>query len=136
MWLEPKTDWVSTDKINFSDFNRIKNNIAYLKDKAYELYVPFSFTDMGEDKVSYSEFPYADEFNNLERNLDAFKDNLYPFWSGETKEWVENQYTPTYEDLNRIESACLYIYNGLKRQESATTRLSFTLGTSASDIRI
>lgn len=136
MWLDPKTDWVSTDKINFSDYNRIKNNIAYLKDKAFELCVPFEFQEMGSDKASYYDIPYADEFDNLERNLDAFKDNLYPFWLGDTKEWVENQYTPTYEDLNRIESACFTIYNGLKRQESCTNRLSVTLGTKPSDIRI
>lgn len=32
-WIEPKTDWTSQDTFNFSDYNRIKNNIAYLENE-------------------------------------------------------------------------------------------------------
>lgn len=30
-WLTPKTDWKESDYFNIEDYNRIKNNIAYLK---------------------------------------------------------------------------------------------------------
>ena len=33
-WIEPKTDWVSTDYFNIEDYNRIIGNIIYLKDFA------------------------------------------------------------------------------------------------------
>ena len=36
-WIKPKTNWASTDKMNLEDYNRIKNNILYLKEKANEV---------------------------------------------------------------------------------------------------
>lgn len=36
-WIKPKTNWVSTDRMNLEDYNRIKNNITYLKEKANEV---------------------------------------------------------------------------------------------------
>ena len=65
MWIEPKTNWVSTDYFNYSDYNRIKNNIAHLRDLSLSLYVNYQYKDMGVDKSGYSEFPYADEFNAI-----------------------------------------------------------------------
>lgn len=66
MWIEPKTDWVITDSFNFEDYNRIKNNIAYLYEMALNFYSSIQLEDMGSDKIGYNEFPYAEEFNRLE----------------------------------------------------------------------
>ena len=41
-WIKPKTNWASTDKMNLEDYNRIKNNILYLKEKANEVNKEFS----------------------------------------------------------------------------------------------
>lgn len=128
MWLEPKTDWVSSDYINFSDYNRIKNNIAYLKSLALSLYPPFVCEELGEDKTLYSDFPYADEFNVLENNLDCIRTHTYAFFGDEAKQWYPNNRTPTFEDLNRLESACLKLYEGLNTQYSSKVRLSVRLG--------
>lgn len=38
-WIQPKTDWVATDYFNAEDYNRIKNNIAYLKNFTDDLFV-------------------------------------------------------------------------------------------------
>lgn len=65
MWIEPKTDWAITDSFNFEDYNRIKNNIAYLRERALSFYSTVPFEDMGSDKIGYNEFPYAEEFNRL-----------------------------------------------------------------------
>jgi len=97
--------------------------------------VEFPFKDMGNDKISYAEFPYADEFNALEDNLDSIKKHTFPFDTSEKKTWYENQATPTYKDLNRMETACLYLYEGLKSQLSIKTRLSITLGRGISTIK-
>lgn len=128
MWQEPKTDWLPTDYFNFEDYNRIKNNIAYLREQALKLYIDFPFTEMGDDKAGYADFPYAEEFNALEDNLESLNDNTYAFYEGENKNWYANNRTPTFEDFNRLESACLKLYDGFNRQEAIKRRLGFKLG--------
>lgn len=129
MWTEPKTDWVAGDYFNISDYNRIKNNIAYLRELALTVYTNFPFEDMGVDKTSYSQYPYADEFNALENNLESLRQNTFLFDDSEAKQWYENQRTPNYEDFNRLERACLLFKEGLESQKSMKRRLSFRLGT-------
>lgn len=129
MWTEPKTDWVAGDYFNISDYNRIKNNIAYLRELALTVYTNFPFEDMGVDKTSYSQYPYADEFSVLENNLESLRQNTFLFDDSEAKQWYENQRTPNYEDFNRLERACLLFKEGLESQKSMKRRLSFRLGT-------
>ena len=128
MWTEPKTDWESTDYFNLTDYNRIKNNIAYLRELALEVFVDFPFEDMGDDKSSYSEYPYADEFNAMENNLESMRENTFLFDDSEPKQWYENQRTPNYEDFNRLENACLLFYNGFNGIKENKRRLPFRLG--------
>lgn len=128
MWSEPKTNWVQSDRFNFSDYNRIKNNIAYLKEIAIEIYLDFPFEDMGADKVSYADYPYADEFTKLESNLERIRVNTFRFDDSESKTWYENQRTPSYKDFNRIEMACLKFYKGLESVKANKGKLSLRLG--------
>lgn len=128
MWTEPKVDWTRNNYINYTDYNRIKNNIEYLRELALMLYPDFSFFDMGSDKSGYADFPYADEFNLIESNLESIKNHTYGFCFFESKQWYDNQPTLTYEDLNRIESTCLYMYKGLTKQMELKQRLSIRLG--------
>lgn len=129
MWIEPKTDWVESDIVRYSDYNRIKNNIAYLRELALTVYPSFPFADMGDDKTAYSQFPYADEFTNLENNLESLRKNTFLFDDSESKEWYANAWTPNYEDFNRLERACLLFYQGFNSQKENKRRLSFRLGT-------
>lgn len=128
MWTEPKTNWVSTDYVNYSDYNRIKNNIEYLLELSLELFPDFTFEDMGEDKNSYSQYPYADEFTALENNLESLRQNTFLFDNSGSKEWYDNMATPTYEDFNRLESACLSFKNGLDITKENKRKLSFRCG--------
>ena len=130
MWTEPKTDWVSTDYFNLTDYNRIKNNIAYLRELALEVCVDFPWEDMGDDKSSYAEYPYADEFNALEDNLESLRENTFLFDDADAKQWYENQIVPDYEDFNRLERACLLFYNGFNSIKENKRRLPFRLGAS------
>lgn len=129
MWQEPKTDWTADDYVNMSDYNRIKNNIAYLRELALKVYVDFPWADMGVDKTSYAQYPYADEFNTLENNLESLRQNTFLFDDSDPKQWYENQRTPNYEDFNRLERACLLFKEGFESQKSMKRRLSFRLGT-------
>ena len=128
MWKEPKTDWTADDYFNLSDYNRIKNNISYLRELALEVYVMFPWQDMGSDKTSYAEYPYADEFNALENNLQFLRENTFQFDTDVKKQWYENVRTPNYEDFNRLERACLFFYNGFSSIKQNKQRLSFRLG--------
>lgn len=134
MWTEPKTDWAITDSFNFADYNRIKNNIAYLRKMALSFYSTVPFEDMGDDKNGYNEFPYAEEFNRLEDNLELLRNSTFIFNNEEKKTWYANEKTPDFEDFNRIERICLDCYNGLQRYRPR--RLSITLGMATTDLKI
>lgn len=126
-WITPKIDWTNESYFNVEDYNRIKNNINYLKDLAYSLYISFAFTPMGADKA-YTDFPYASEFNAFEDNLEGIKKNTYPFYTTNKKTYYDNQVFATSSDLNRIESACLKLYAGLTIQKSNKKKLALRLG--------
>lgn len=134
MWTEPKTDWAITDSFNFEDYNRIKNNIAYLRKMALSFYSTVPFEDMGDDKNGYNEFPYAEEFNRLENNLELLRNSTFIFNNEEKKTWYANEKTPDFEDFNRIERICLDYYKGLQRYRPR--RLSITLGMATTDLKI
>ena len=126
-WATPKTNWVKTDRINYVDYNRIKNNLAYLRDLAGQLYREFNIT-VDPDKGQYSSWPYASEINHLEDNLETIRGHTYPFATGQRRTYYGNVPTIDWQELNRLESATLLIYNNLRGQEEGKRRLSFRLG--------
>ena len=63
IWKPPKTNWKSTDKFNWSDYNRIKNNLKWMHEKACELYKSFEIDDMGEDIRDYRTYWEVRFFN-------------------------------------------------------------------------
>lgn len=126
-WQAPKTDWKSTDYFNIGDYNRIIGNLAALRELAVQVYPVFHLDSMGAEK-QYSDYIYADEINRIEKNLTTVCERTYPFAIGTQKTYYANQPTPDYAEFNRIESACLVIYQNLNGQISGRNRLSFTLG--------
>lgn len=126
-WQIPKTDWMQEDTVNIRDYNRWKNNIAYLREMSLEVYKAYTLADMGADKT-YMDYIYADEINTIEANLTALCDHTYPFLIGEQQTYYPNQPTPDYSEFNRIESACLLMYNSLIGQIAGRKRLAIRLG--------
>lgn len=111
----PKTDWNENSYFSYGAYNRIKNNIQYLIDLSFELFQEYEYEEMGDDKT-YSDFPYADEFNVIEMNLKLLHDRTYGFVEytfSDVKSWYPNQQTPSYEDMNRYEQMAVDYYNGL-----------------------
>ena len=128
-WTEPKTDWVSTDRFNIQDYNRIKGNLEHLRDKAAELLPAFELQDMGEEKTDYAGFFYADEFNLIEKNLETVNRNTFLQDYGELQTFFDNGPFIKWDELNRIESAILRIYNNLQSQHDGRRMFTFMLGT-------
>lgn len=126
-WITPKTNWVSTDYFNVVDYNRIIGNINYLKTFAEELFKALDTLPMGDEKT-YVSMIYAREMNVIESNLDTINTNTYDFDIGETQTFQANKSTPLWSEFNRIESACLLLYNTMTAHKNALPRLALTLG--------
>ena len=127
-WEEPKTDWKSTDRFNFSDYNRIKNNISYIYRKATELNKPFDIEDMGEDINDYASFWNVIYFNAWENNIEALNNNVFMKDYGTKQTFYENGAFIQYSELNRLESAILNMKKILDAQEISVNKLPFVLG--------
>lgn len=127
MWQTPKTNWQANDDVLCSDYNRIKGNLYFLQELALTIYFPFKFKQMGEDKTE-EQYPYADEINLLADNLELLAAGSYHVNVGAKTIYEDNGPYIAYEDLNRIESAILILYDNLNRIKAGKTRLSFRLG--------
>ena len=134
-WQEPKTDWKVEfdtagsyigDYFNATDYQRIKNNLLYLKNLAETMYRIISFPSIPD--VTAASFGYASTIDALERALDALADGTFDPGIQERKHWEANAPAPSAEDLNRIESSCMQMFGTLSGQAKCLPHLSFILG--------
>ncbi len=128
-WSEPKVNWTPTDRFNFVDYNRIKNNLECLHELAESLYKQFAIGDMGEDITTYSAYWDVDIFNLFERNLETINKNVLVQNFGQSQTFYPNGVFIQWDELNRIESAILALKETLDSQQAGKRRLSFRLGT-------
>lgn len=145
MWIEPKTDWNMRydtnglfigDFINVTDYNRIKNNLLYLRELAAQLIYNMPTIVVGADKHlpdnNNPDFDndnfFADEFNMIEDALEILDDAIGWIDFGVKQTFYENGRMIGMDELNRIESAELTLYNLLTNSLEGKKRLSFRLG--------
>lgn len=128
LWHTPKTNWKPTDRFNIEDYDRIKNNLAYLHEKAVELWKNFDIYDMGEDIKSYAAYWLVSVFNMFEKNLEIINQNIFTKDYGISQTFYENGPFIKWDELNRIESAILSMNILLQQQESILRRIPFRLG--------
>lgn len=135
-WTTPKTNWhgstdsegvYSGDRFNAADFNRIKNNLVYLRDLAITLYDEFTIGSLGADR-SVGDFFYADEINQLETNLTTINTNTLRRSYGTAPTYEANGYTMDYTELNRLESAILDLYNRLTNESEGRRMFTWNFG--------
>jgi hypothetical protein len=130
-WIEPKTDWDITDYFNIDDYGRIVNNIAYLKEYAKTILLNLENVEFSENIVNdktYSSMIYASEINAIEDKLEELNLKTYAVNIGEKKTYYPNEKTMNYDDLNRIETACLNIFKTISSHINEIQRFPFTLG--------
>ena len=128
IWFEPKTNWVKTDRFNISDFNRIKSNIQWLHSNAARLNKTFAIESMGNNSEGYLSYWNVEDFNAFEKNIELINSFIYSADIGTSQSFFENGPFIKWDELNRIENACLKMKNILDRQEAGLKRLSFRLG--------
>lgn len=135
-WSPPKTDWYGYtdgegiyhgDRFNNEDFNRIKNNLKYLREVAVCQYPSFDIHDLGDDR-NKDQFFYADEINRLEENIDIIAKNTAGFNYGDPAVYYDNGKIFDFNELNRIESAILDMYDQLTNQYKGRRMFTFLLG--------
>lgn len=143
-WITPKTDWKATydaagyltgDFVNIEDYHRIKNNLLELREMAAALWTKVPHITVGADKT-YKDFYYADEWNLIEDGLDVLATKIGLWDIGYKQTFYDNGRFIDYEELNRIESAELTLYNGMIDSIRGQLRLSFRLGARSREIRV
>ncbi len=126
-WKEPKTDWTAEDYFNAEDYNRLIDNLTYIKESTEGLFPAVELLEMGEAKT-YESLIYAREINAMETNLDTINLNTYGFSIGEKAVYRDNGKTPLYSEFNRMESAMLKLYVTMQAHKANLPGLAFTLG--------
>ena len=127
MWQTPKTDWQASDFFNIGDYNRIKGNLNEIRTQALAVWPDFDFSVMGEDKTYQDYSFYADEINLFEENIEKLCGGIFPFQVGEKKTYADNTPFIDWQELNRIESACLLIYENVMGAVKGQKTLAFIL---------
>ena len=134
-WTTPKTDWYgeetdgvySGDYFNASDFNRIKNNLDYLRELAVKMYDSFTIQSLGDDR-SEKDYFYADEINKLENNLKTINSNTLKRPYGTAPTYADNGNTMNFKELNRLEGAILDLYNKLTNEHDGRRMFTWNFG--------
>lgn len=137
--LTPYTAWTiqydsegeyTGDFFNVEDYDRIKQNIEYLREYAYFLYG--GFTLRGMVAVTVESYGYASTIDALDANLEAIAANTFrPPDMMPVKQWRGNQPPPGADDWNRIENTCLLLFEQFERQFACLPKLAFELKGSA-----
>ena len=128
-WTTPKTDWYGVtnpsdgvytgDRFNAVDFNRIKNNLTYLRE--------FSIVSLCADRT-YSDYFYADEINQLEENLKTINNKTLKRSYGNPPTYVANGNTMDFAELNRLERAILDLYDRLTNESEGRRMFTWNFG--------
>ena len=135
-WITPKTNWNGDtaadgtyigDRFNAVDFNRIKNNLDYLRELAIKLYDEFAINALGSDRTP-ADYVYADEINQLEENLTIINNNTLKRHYGTAPTYVNNGRTMDFTELNRLESAILDLYDRLTNQSEGRRKFQWNFG--------
>ena len=127
-WNTPKTNWISKSKFNIEDFNRIKNNISYLYEKALGVVGYFEIEDMGSDITEYTAYWNVKYFNAIENNLLSIASKVNTIDYGPYQTFYENGAFIGYEELNRIEKTCAGLKSSIENQARMVRKIPFTLG--------
>lgn len=134
-WSTPKTDWhgktvdgvYTGDRFNAMDFNRIKNNLEYLRELAIKMYDEFTIQSVGNDKTVKDYF-YADEINALEANLVTINANSLKRSYGTAPTYATNGNTMDFKELNRLEGAILDLYDRLTNKSEGRRTFTWNFG--------
>ena len=126
-WIEPKVTWQRSDFINNEDYNRIINNIEYLRAMFIPLGYVYYIEHLGE--VYYSREDVLNVLNSIEYNIESTANNTFRRFEyrGKREQHGNNSHWD-FNDLNRIERNLLGFYETLKAVQNTTYMIPLYLG--------
>ena len=127
-WITPKIDWSATDRFNIVDYNRIKNNLNYLWEESQKIWGEYDIEDMGANLTSYASYWRYQDFNRFENNLETINNHMLRDNFGAKQTFYPNGVFIGFEELNRIENACLTMKATIDGWYEAMAILPFRLG--------
>ncbi|MDD3415477.1 MAG: hypothetical protein PHY47_15955 [Lachnospiraceae bacterium] len=138
-WKEPRTDWkisydsdgnYTGDTFEPDDYNRIKNNINYLRDFAHQIYDNNPVcNDLGADVFYGSENELkASWWTEMQDNLERINQASVETDIGTREQYSSNTAGKLVDELNRLEQSSLDIYTKLSLIRQNKPKLSIRLG--------
>ncbi len=127
-WIEPKVNWLPTDRFNIQDFNRIRNNMIALWELLEWEFGLFEINSMGNEISEYTGRWDIEHFNAFEKNLEIFRNYLPIDDFGVTQSFYYNGMFIKYDELNRIENLLLRFKQYAASREAGIRKLPFRLG--------
>lgn len=101
-WITPKTNFVSTDYYNYSDFNRVENNINEVRNYLNSIQYPIPSIPVVTNRTNTS-IDYVSSINRIENNIKTLCTNfVYPPGFIAVKTW-SNLLGFSHSDANRLE---------------------------------
>lgn len=100
-WITSKTDWSALDSYNYSDLNRVENNLQEVLTLIASLGYPtssYTFVTNRDD----SGIEYLSSVNRIESNVDSVCENFATPETWSKKTWIVDT-TFSYKDANRWE---------------------------------
>lgn len=127
-WQTPRTNYKSTDYLNYADYNRIVGNLDYLKTEISAFINDVDGYVQLDTNKNVNSILLSEEMNSIENNLEALNLTSYNLNIGIKASYTINGSTPLYSEFNRIESASLRLYNTLKGHIDSIPHLAIRLG--------
>ena len=125
-----KKDWNDDDYFNYTDFNRIKNNILEVYNLATLCYNNISRLEVHDvSDLTYSSIYFSDIVNSLGSSLKKLNEQTLNIDIGTTKTYSANGPCWKSAEINRIESNTEKLYLLLYSLAYGKRHLSFKLGT-------
>ena len=125
-----KKDWNDDDYFNYTDFNRIKNNILEVYNLATLCYNNISRLEVHDiSDLTYASIYFSDIVNSLGSSLKKLNEQTLNIAIGTTKTYSANGPCWKSAEINRIESNTEKLYSLLYSLAYGNRHLSFKLGT-------
>lgn len=127
-WQKPKTDWTADDFFEYApDWQRITNNLLYLKQQARPIVGDIIFQKM--EQPATSGLPFAEVLQAVEDNTEALRLKIPLAAKHPRKRIIEdNGSVWDFKDLNRLEKNAFDFNKYLFLMGANRQTLAFTLG--------
>lgn len=116
-WITPKTDWLSSDFYDFSDLNRVENNIEYASASLVVIGYPMPSMTFIKDRTNKS-YDLLSSINRIEANLQTVADNFVepPGWLPVVLWQPDTKFTEYHANRWESNAKLLYDYSILTEQ--------------------